>query len=392
MSRPGTLPERPTASTRPQALIIDQRHTHAVEVCRALARQGYAVDAFAEAGAPVLRSRRCRRRIASPPWDSGQPFLDRLQETVDAMAYDVIYICNEEILEVIAPIAGTSDRWRGLVLPEADRLRLTFSKNAVLDLIREAGVPVPRTAVPADATAAAALARAWGLPVVVKGEKGGGSYNVRICRTPDEVLAAYREIAGREAEYGGRPALQEHIPGETYLFGGLFQDGQALRICGHRKVLMYPPGQGATAKAVTDRHPDLVRSGLRAMRALRYSGLGSLDFIRDARDGQFKFLEINPRLWASVGVAEHAGVDLYGAYRRVAQGVAVEPDLRYREGVQFHLIAKELQLILKRPRRLLGFLRDCADPRVGSDFDWTDLRPLLTVLAGGLRPGRGPNL
>lgn len=371
---------------RDRALLIDQHHTFPVEVCRSLARQGVEVHVFARPASPAFASRYCARRIVSPPWELTDRFLDAVRQAVTRHAYDAILICDEELLEVMAPIIDGSEAWQGLLLPAPADLRRTFSKNAVLEAVRAAGVPVPPTVIPASDEEVPAVVRELRLPVVVKGEKGGGAYNVRIAHTLDQARAAYREVAERERGYGGRTALQAFVAGGTYLFGGLFQDGQALRICAHHKALMYPPGQGTTARAVTERPAALVEYGRRVMEALRYTGLGDLDFIRDQRDGQFKFLEINPRLWASIGLAECAGVDFYGPYLRLARGLPVEPDLRYREGVVFHLIAKELQLIKRTPARLFGFVRDCLDPRVGSDLDWRDLGPMRALLAQALRP------
>ena len=62
----------------------------------------------------------------------------------------------------------------------------------------------------------------------------------------------------------------------------------------------------------------------------------------------------------------------------------VRPELRYQDDVAFHLVAKDMRLIVKRPRRIFGFIIDCLDPRVGSDFEWSDLRPFWAVLKQGL--------
>jgi predicted ATP-grasp superfamily ATP-dependent carboligase len=366
------IKDRPFAG---RALIIDQHTTYPIDVCRALALQGYLVDAFAELAAPVLRSRYCYRRFRSRPWYDIGPFLAELRSLVEGGRYDVIYICSEEILSLLPRVVQNSDAWRGLVLPRPDALARVFSKNTVLRRMIEAGVAVPRTRFPQDESDVLAAARELGFPVVVKGEKGGASWNVRVVHRPEQLLAAYREIVERERGYQGRPALQEFIPGPTYLAGGVFQDGRTLRLCAHRMLLMNPPRGGATVKAVTERPPALVDLTLRAFEALDWTGLAEIDLIRDTRDGQFKFLEINPRVWASIGLARRAGVDLFEPYRRLAAGLDVEADLRYREGVFFHRFSGELHLICKRPLRLFGFLRDCLDPNVYSDFAWHDLGP-----------------
>lgn len=373
-----------------RVLIIDQRNTHPVLLCRHLTSKGFVVDAIAEAEAPVFRSRHCRGRFTAPPWYAGAAYLARLTSVVEDGAYDAIYLCSEAVLELLVDRLGRSARWRALPVPAEWSLRAALSKNAALDLVKAAGVAVPRTVVPADERELGAIAGELGFPLVVKGEKGESAQNVRIARDASELIPCYREIVAREVDYGGRPAIQEFVPGELYCIGGLFCDGRPLRVCAHRKVLMLPPEGGVTVKGITERPAGLLDSVFRVFEAFRYTGLGMVDFIRDARDGSFRFLEINPRVWAAIEMASCAGVDLYTPYRDLAQGRLVAPNLGYREGVQYHRIARELRLIRERPGRLPGFIKDCLDPRVYSDFDPRDPRPHLPSWRQ-LRAVRGPD-
>jgi hypothetical protein len=147
---------------------------------------------------------------------------------------------------------------------------------------------------------------------------------------------------------------------------------------------MNPPDRGPTVKGVTERPAALLQAAFKVFESFRFTGLADADFILDKRDGRFKFLEINPRVWATIGFAQHAGVDLFTPYRDLARGERVEPDLRYREGIEYHRFAGELRLMLRRPRRLFGFVRDCLDPRVFSDFDWKDLGPFFPPSTSGV--------
>src|SRR5262249_6410597 len=130
-------------------------------------------------------------------------------------------------------------------------------------------------------------------------------------------------------------------------------------------------------KGVTERPTGLLEEAFKVFAAIQYTGLGHVEFVRDARNGDFKFLEINPRVWGSIGIARHAGVDLFSAYELLASGVTVAPDLRYQEGVRYHRFSGEARFILQYPRRLLGFLVDSLNPHVHSDFEWADPGPHL---------------
>lgn len=90
------------------ALIIDQHTTYAVEVCRSLARLGYAVDIFAERLSPGFRSRFCRRCLQSPSFHDAGEVTCALRDVVEQARYDVIYLCSEDLLPQLAPILRTS--------------------------------------------------------------------------------------------------------------------------------------------------------------------------------------------------------------------------------------------------------------------------------------------
>ncbi len=300
-----------------------------------------------------------------------------LRNTVEEGGYDAIFICSEAILELILPLIGVCPAWRALPLSAPDSVKVTLSKSASLRLAEKAGVVVPRTLVPTDQNQVEALGRELGFPLVVKGDKGEATQNVRFVWQPSELLARYMQVSAADSVYHGRPALQEFIPGPQYSLGGLFHDGEPLRICAYRKLFTYPIPGGLTAKAITERPRELLDSACAIFRALRYTGFGQVQFIRDSRDGRFKFLEINPRVWACIGLAQHAGVDLYTPYADLAAGRPVRPDLAYKEGVQYHRFTVELRLVLRRPSHLFQFVKDSLNPRVHSDFEWGDPGPHL---------------
>lgn len=377
-----------------KALILDRRAAVlAMQVCRSLARRGNVVDIFGEPGSPAFHSRFCSGRLISPRWDAKERVVEAMQNVVEHGAYDAIYLCSEEILEIIIPLLGSAS-WRALPSSPPSFLRLMMSKNLVLDLAQRSGVSVPETVVPEDEEELDVIARNLGMPLVIKGEKGESGRNVRIVRSLRDVRAAYRDVCASEASYGGHPALQEFVQGTAYSVGGLFQAGRPLRICAHRKLLTYPPQGGWTVKGVTARPANLLEEAWKIFAALEYSGFGHVEFVRDEASGKFKFLEVNPRVWGSIGIAQHAGVDLFSPYQLLAKGIPVIPDLSYREGVEYHRFSGEARFILRRPQRIIGFAIDALNRNVHSDFDWSDLGPHFSRAFGfgSLRSGfHSPN-
>lgn len=367
------------------ALVIDSRAVLATEVCRRLSRLQWQVDIFGENGSPAFRSCFCHHCFVSPPWYSGEAFVNLLRRVVEEGNYDAILLCNERILELILPLVGSCPAWDALPLSRPESLKTVLSKNQTVRLAASFGVPVPRTVIPNNDREAESMGKELGFPHLVKGDKGEGAQNVRLVWGPDEILTQYRKIVRREAAYGGQPALQEFVPGPRYAVGGLFQNGEPLRVCAYRTLFTYPINRGFSAKAVTERPPKLLDHAFAIFEALQYTGLGQVQFIRDSRDGQLRFLEINPRVWGCIGLAQYAGVDLYTPYCALARGERVQADLRFREGVRYHRFSVELRLVTRRPLHFFQFICDSIDPRVHSDFQWSDPGPNLPTLRGLMR-------
>ena len=361
-----------------RALILDDHSYTAVQACRQLAKRGYVVEAFAKHSAPVFTSRYCQRKYDSDSGDTGWTrLLERLSKDG---SYDVIYLCSEHLLDSVTNHIQHSGPLKGLLFSEPTLLRTLLSKNAVMRLVAEAGIPVPRTLFPPTEKELDALGSTLEFPLLVKGEGGESSRTIRIVRNRSELHASYSTIMGQGKVQESRPCLQEFITGPTYSVGGLFQDGRAIRICAGRMAVMEPYKAGLMVKGVTERPPKLIANALRVFEALRYTGFGDADFVLDPRDGQFKFLEINPEVWANIVLAEHAGVDFHGPYRALAQGETVPADLTFREGVSFYRVTKRLLSTLKRPWLGMSFVRDFLDASVYSDWDWTDLKPDIHLL------------
>ena len=55
---------------------------------------------------------------------------------------------------------------------------------------------------------------------------------------------------------------------------------------------------------------EAVDAALRLLKEFGYFGLSQVEFKRDPRNGSFKLMEINPRLWQWHGLATACGVDL----------------------------------------------------------------------------------
>jgi predicted ATP-grasp superfamily ATP-dependent carboligase len=202
------------------------------------------------------------------------------------------------------------------------------TKRGQLEAAEEAGIPVPRTAYPSSAAEARAAAEELGFPVLVKpssteGFKRRFKRQAFRCETGADAEQAY----ARAEPYD--PMVQEVIPGgddELFTLGSYLRaDGEPLGLFSGRKLRQTPPGVGTCRVGEAVWVEEVVEGGLKLLRALSFHGLSQVEFKRDPRDGAYKLMEVNPRLFQWHGLAAACGVDLPLIAYRDLTGEAVEP-------------------------------------------------------------------
>jgi predicted ATP-grasp superfamily ATP-dependent carboligase len=197
--------------------------------------------------------------------------------------------------------------------PAWDVLERVQSKRAQLDQAVAVGVSVPRTHYPESADEARAAAADVGYPLLVKPQHPVG-FKQRFrrqafrCESDRELDQAYENAR----EFGAM--VQELVPGgddTLYTVGSyIARDGRTLGVFSGRKLRQTPRGVGTCRVGEAVRVEEAVDAALRLLKAFGYFGLSQVEFKRDPRDGSFKLMEINPRLWQWHGLATACGVDL----------------------------------------------------------------------------------
>jgi D-aspartate ligase len=290
------------------AAVVDVGWVNGLAAIRSLGRAGVRVHAVDHRPSALgFRSR------------YAEPFL-----SVDAHADPKGFIASLRMLGQIA-VFPTHDEQLNLIAQHLEDLKVLApfppwailerlqSKRAQLEEAIAAGVDVPLTHYPRTALAARAAAEEVGLPVLVKPEHPVG-FKLRFrrqafrCATLDEVEDAYT----RAEEFA--PMVQELIPGgddTLYTVGSyITRDGRPLGVFSGRKLRQTPPGIGTCRVGEAVWTQTAVDAALRLLARFRYYGLSQVEFKRDPRDGKFKLMEINPRLWQWHGLAAACGVDL----------------------------------------------------------------------------------
>ena len=127
----------------------------------------------------------------------------------------------------------------------------------------------------------------------------------------EELLAKYREA--RELMPADLILIQEMIPGggeAQFSYAALCRDGKPIASLTARRTRQYPIDFGYSSSFVeTLDVPEIVAPSERLLSAIHYTGIVEVEYKFDARNGGYKLLDINPRLWTWSPLGGRAGID-----------------------------------------------------------------------------------
>lgn len=308
--------------TMPPAVVADVGWVNGLAAIRQLARAGIPVVALdRHRSALGFRSRYGFGVLAPDPLADADGYVEVLVRLGDAIGRPApIFPTHDDHLNAIARAAPLLGARFLYPFPAWEVLGRVQSKRHQLERAAALGVPVPRTAFrPTDEL---------GFPVLVK-----PSDPVRFRRVfrrqsfRCETRAELDEAWTRALPY--EPLVQEFVPGgddELYTLGSyVAPDGTALGLFCGRKLRQTPPGVGTARVGEAVWVDEVVEQGLAVVRGLGVTGLAQTEFKRDPRDGAFKLMEVNPRLWQWHGLAAACGVDLPRIAYRDLLGARLPP-------------------------------------------------------------------
>ncbi len=308
-----------------KALVVDVGWVNGLAAIRSLGRAGIPVLALDHRSSPLgFRSRYATPVPVPDPAVDEEGFIARVAE-IEGPA--VVFPTHDPPLNALA---RNQERLPGLLFPFPpwSALEAIQDKRHQLEAAAAAGVATPETRYPESAAEACAAAAELGWPVLVKPQHPDGfkrrfGMQAFRCETPEQA-----ELAYVDAEPFG-PMVQELVPGgddELYSLGSyLREDGEPLGLFCGRKLKQVPPVIGTCRVGEAVWVQEVVDSGLRFLRGLGFHGISQVEFKRDPRDGAFKLMEINPRLWQWHSLAAACGVDFPVIAYRDLTGEKVEP-------------------------------------------------------------------
>jgi D-aspartate ligase len=353
------------------ALVIGG-NLNGLSIARSLGRRGVPVWVTTP---PNIKLASCSRyTLRTLPWpeEEGEAQVAYLLELAERYHLDqwVLFPTSDESAALLSKFHAEISRRFRVSAPNWNVLRWAYDKRLTYRLAAEERVDYPTTICPrseADLEDAGAAFPAILKPATHASINRFTAEKAWPVANREELLARYREARGLIPP--DLILVQERIPGggeSQFSYAALCCDGQPIASLTARRTRQYPIDFGYSSSFVeTLDIPEIVAPSQRLLAAIRYTGLVEVEYKLDARDGRYKLLDINPRLWTWSPLGGRAGIDFPYLLWQMMVGRPV-PERTARTGVRWIRMSTDLPAAIHemlRGRISLGaYLRSLLGP------------------------------
>lgn len=331
-------------------MIIKETHTPvvllgcklgALAIMRSLGAQGieiYGVDD--DPNSPALRSRYLtEKHIKAYRPDEPDDYLDFIMELgASQPTMPILIPTSDELSELVAENREALKSYFKFPDNSIDLVRGLASKKEMFETASRAGIPTPLTLFPQNEEEVREYLHQLSFPVMLKGIYGNRLHartglKMLAVNTKDELIEAYRWL---EDPDDPNLMLQELIPGgddQVYIFNGYFNNqSDCLSAFTGFKVRQMPIHVGCASLGECRWNKEVARLTMRFMKTVGYQGILDIGYRLDPRDGQYKVLDVNPRVGQAFRIfVAHNGMDVARALYLDLTGQSV-PASTPREG------------------------------------------------------------
>lgn len=300
----------------PTILVTDAGRGSAIAIIRSLGRKGWRVIAAdSDSRSPGLHSRYVDEKLIYPaPETAPQEFLQVLLQAVCDRHIDLIIPVTDEAILPLSAARAEFESLCKLALPDSVALDIVTDKLKTLELAKQLSVPSPRTIQVHNIHDALAEAHALGWPVVLKPQRSrrfrdqicsSGIEKMQVCyaNTDEQLNEQMQRFDGLSPVL-----LQEYYPGTGYGVELLLNQGKPLAAFQHKRLREIPINGGASSFRVSvPLDPIMYDWSVRLLQVLNWTGLAMVEF-KVGAEGP-KLMEINGRIWGSLPLAVHSGMD-----------------------------------------------------------------------------------
>ena len=365
-----------------KVLIPAMEKRSALAAARSLGRKGIEVIGCSEDKRnPGFFSKYCaKKHLYRSPCLDVAGYIDDVFEIIKKEKPDLFMPVNEETL---LPLLEKRAELEGLVnlpLPQNDILEKAFNKKKATEIAASAGIPCPKIVKDPSSS---------NFPLIARPRL---SRQIEDNKVVSEKLFYINSLKEAESIDPNRYFLQEYFPGSGYGFYALFDNGRPLAYFMMKRLHEVPFTGGPSSLRESVYDEELKEYRLNILKELKWHGLAMVEFRRDEKDGSFKFIEINGRLWGSLALSICSGADFPYLLCQMVNGDKVAETFDYKKGIKGRWLAGDVSYLLSvlfkkkvdkrpsRPKALIQFFNFFQKNTCYDYFVKDDLKPAFVNL------------
>jgi len=223
---------------------------------------------------------------------------------------------------------------------------LASDKTQLMSFCKKHNIPHPKTEI-IDRNFDE-LATTVGFPALIKPSHSAGSRGIKLVYNTDELKQFSKEII---AEYG-ESTLQEYICSKDYYFNAMLYRTVDGRYGNHAitKIMRYYPIKGGSSSfCMSIENERILEICKKTLDELGWVGFADFDILEKG-DGDYRIIEINPRIPASVHAAAVSGVH-FGEMIVKDLTTGILQEYTYTPGMYLRCLGLDIAWFLSSPNR-----------------------------------------
>jgi glutathione synthase/RimK-type ligase-like ATP-grasp enzyme len=155
-------------------------------------------------------------------------------------------------------------------------------------------------------------------PIIIKPNIGSGSKGLKF-------ILHRTELEAVRIDYENY-FVQELLSNSKEVFAGFYlcKNGEILSFYNHERIRTFPKKGGVSVYSKSGNDDKIKLAGTEIIRKLNWTGLLMIEFLQDEITGNYKLIEINPRLWGSIMLSEFNGSSFIESYIQLSLGNTVK--------------------------------------------------------------------
>lgn len=230
------------------------------------------------------------------------------------------------------------------------------------------------------------VAREIHFPALIKPDYSVGARGITRVNSLDELQSRFHEISNKY----GTCTLQEFIDNPDYYYNVMMyrdEKGSVLGCAIIKIIRMYPIGAGSSSCCITVENKELERLCEMTLEKLEWVGMADFDVLQRKDTGEYKIIEINPRVPASLRAAYISGVNFPEIIVDGAMKLPID-SYCYSPGKTLRYLGLDILWFIKSPKRFSVFpswFNFVGKNIYYQDMMWTDPSTWYTCFVSGLK-------